>query len=164
MPIRPATAVDLAAILALEQSSATAAHYSKEKYSEIIDQGLRFSPAKGPRLVGEVRGQCRLALIVEEDQLIKGFLIGRCLDAEWEIENVVVAEEARKRGFGAALVGELLKIARQQGGQKVYLEVRESNAAARRLYAKCQFVETGRRKKYYRDPEEDAVLYALHLK
>ena len=164
MPIRPAIAADVAAILALEQASATAAHYSKEKYSEIVDQGLKFFEAGGSQPGGEKGCQSRLALAVEEDSQMKGFLIGRCLDAEWEIENIVIAEEARKRGFGAALVGEFLKIARQQGGREVYLEVRESNAAARRLYEKCQFGETGRRKKYYRDPEEDAVLYALRLK
>lgn len=164
MPIRPAIAADLAAILALEQESATAAHYSQEQYGKVIEQGSKFSAAKDPRSSGEKEGQSRLALVMEEDSQVKGFVIGRRLDAEWEIENVVVAEEARKRGFGAALVGELLKMARQQGGQKVYLEVRESNAAARRLYEKCQFVEAGRRKKYYRDPEEDAVLYTLRLK
>ena len=164
LPIRPATAADIPAILALEQASATAAHYSKEKYSEIVDQGLKFSPAKGPQPGCRIKGQSHLALVMEEDLQVKGFLIGRCLDAEWEIENIVVTEEARKQGFGAALVGEFLKIARQQGGREAYLEVRQSNAAARRLYEKCQFIETGRRKKYYSDPEDDAVLYALRLK
>jgi ribosomal-protein-alanine N-acetyltransferase len=43
----------------------------------------------------------------------------------------------------------------------VYLEVRESNRAARSLYVKCAFIESGHRKSYYSEPEEDAVLYRL---
>jgi ribosomal-protein-alanine N-acetyltransferase len=54
-------------------------------------------------------------------------------------------------------------IARWQksGSTVLLLEVRQSNAAARALYAKHGFHETGRRRAYYRDPDEDAVLYAL---
>jgi ribosomal-protein-alanine N-acetyltransferase len=160
--IRSAIAADIPAILALEKNSAAAAHYSEGQYGKIIDQGLTLA-ASGHRPGEEKEPQERLALIVEEGSQVRGFLIGRVLGDEWEIENVVVAEEARKRGFGAALVGEFLKWVRELGGLKVYLEVRESNAAARRLYEKCQFAETGRRKEYYRYPEEDAVLYALRL-
>lgn len=164
LPIRPAIAAEIPAILALEQASATAAHFSKEKYIEIVDQGLKFFEAGRPQPGGDEKGcQSRLALVMEEDSQVKGFLIARRLDAEWEIENIVTAEGARMRGFGAALMGEFLKIARQQGGQQVYLEVRESNMAARRLYEKHQFAETGRRKNYYNDPHEDAILYALQL-
>ena len=161
MRIRPAIAADILTILALEESSATAAHYSEEQYKQAIWQGLKSRAAGRPVCCGE--GKNRLALVVEEDSQVKGFLIGRVLGDEWEIENVVVAEKVRKRGLGAALVGEFVKIAREEGGQMVYLEVRESNVAARRLYEGRHFVRTGRRKTYYRDPEEDAILYALRL-
>ena len=163
LPIRAATAADISAILALERTSATAAHYSEGQYSQAIQQGLKSSPAGRPVSGRETEGENRLALVVEEDSQVKGFLIGRVLGDEWEIENVVVAEKARKRGFGRALVDEFVKTAREQGGQTLYLEVRESNAAARRLYEKCQFAETGRRRNYYHSPQEDAVLYALRL-
>ena len=162
MPIRPAIADDIPAILALEETSVTAAHYSGEQYGEIVKQGL-MSAAAGVRSGGEEEKQSRLALVIEEDSLVKGFLIGRALGEEWEIENVVVAKEKQRRGRGTALVGEFLKIARVRGGRNVLLEVRESNTAARRLYEKCRFTETGRRKKYYREPEEDAVLYTWRV-
>jgi len=161
LPIRPAIAADLAAILALEKTSVTAAHYSQEQYGKMIEQGLKFSAATRPWSSGDTEGQDRLALVMEEDSQVQGFLIGRGLGTEWEIENVVIAEDARKRGFGAALVGEFLRMARAHGGLKAYLEVRESNAVACRLYEKCQFTETGRRRKYYREQDEDAILYAL---
>ena len=163
MPIRPAIAADIPAILALEKMSATAAHYSEEQYGKIIEQGLKFSAANWPGSRGKEEGQAPLALIMEEDSRVRGFLIGRVLGTEWEIENVVIAEEARRQGLGTVLVGEFLQIARERGGLTMYLEVRESNAAARRLYEKCRFAETGRRRKYYGAPDEDAILYSRRL-
>ena len=78
---------------------------------------------------------------------------------EWEIENVAIAPDARRRGLGTRLVGELLTMAQAQAASAVFLEVRESNHAARALYEKWAFVESGRRAKYYRDPEEDAIVF-----
>lgn len=163
MAIRRAIAADIPAIMALEKSSATAAHYSEQQYCQIIDQGMKFHAANGPRGSGAKEGQNHVALVIEEHSQVEGFLVGHGLDAEWEIENIVVAEQTQKHGLGTALLTEFLKMARERGGLKICLEVRESNAAARRLYEKCQFAEAGRRRKYYRDPEEDAVLYVRQL-
>ena len=82
-------------------------------------------------------------------------------DREWEIENIAVAGPARRRGLGTRLLGELLDLARGRGADAVFLEVRESNHAARALYEKWAFLESGRRRGYYKDPEEDAILYRL---
>jgi ribosomal-protein-alanine N-acetyltransferase len=82
---------------------------------------------------------------------------------EWEIENAVVAPEFRRRGVGHDLIRELLRQAQMASGTAVWLEVRESNFAARGLYEKHGFRETGRRRAYYEDPSEDAVLYSLRL-
>jgi ribosomal-protein-alanine N-acetyltransferase len=59
------------------------------------------------------------------------------------------------------LLGEFLRLARERGADTVFLEVRESNLAARRLYEKATFVEKGRRQLYYQEPEEDAIVYQL---
>jgi ribosomal-protein-alanine N-acetyltransferase len=104
-----------------------------------------------------------VVLIIEEDAGVQGFIAGRALDEEWEIENIAVAGPARRRGLGTRLLGEFLDRARSRGGQAVFLEVRESNQAARRLYEKWAFVESGRRKRYYREPEEDAIVFRLGL-
>jgi ribosomal-protein-alanine N-acetyltransferase len=82
---------------------------------------------------------------------------------EWEIENAVVAPEFHRRGVGRDLLGELLRQAGMAGGTAVWLEVRESNSAARGLYEKHGFRETGRRRGYYNDPSEDAILYELRV-
>jgi len=132
---------DLRALFALDRATPTAAHWIEADY-----QGL-FVADSG-----------RVTLVIEEDY-IQGFIIGRDLGPEWEIENVVVAEAARHRGMGERLVGELLALAGNRGAQAVFLEVRESNGPARALYTKLGFIESGRRKSYYKNPEEDALLY-----
>ena len=66
-------------------------------------------------------------------------------------------------GIGKQLMNTLLVQARQTNSDAILLEVRESNAAARRLYEELGFRETGRRKAYYTNPREDAVLYSKIL-
>ncbi len=66
---------------------------------------------------------------------------------------------ARQKGIGKRLFESLLAAARETNSSSVFLEVRESNAAARTLYEGVGFEPTGRRKSYYTDPIEDAVLY-----
>jgi ribosomal-protein-alanine N-acetyltransferase len=146
MRIRRATAADIPELMALEKHAATAANWSIKQYEAVFS-------SKPPRVV----------LILEEESAVEGFIAGRALDKEWEIENIVVAGSIRRRGFGMRLVGEFLELARDQGAEKIFLEVRESNLAARRLYEKWAFVESGRRKGYYQAPEEDAVIYQLGL-
>jgi len=97
-------------------------------------------------------------------EAIVGFLVARHVSGEWELENIVVSEESRGKGIGAGLLGELFSRARLSGDSSVFLEVRESNSAARGLYAKVGFEESGRRRGYYSNPQGDAVLYSKTLK
>ncbi len=102
----------------------------------------------------------RLALVLEEAEVV-AFIVARGVGSEWEIENLAVAGRVQRRGLGSRLLGEFLNRLRARGPESVFLEVRESNQAARALYEKWAFVESGRRKAYYRDPAEDAVQYRL---
>ncbi len=72
--------------------------------------------------------------------------------------GVGVHPERRRRGIARALVRTLLGALGAAGARQVYLEVRESNVAARQLYAAYGFGEVGRRARYYRRPVEDAVI------
>ncbi len=92
-----------------------------------------------------------------------GFLIAHQLHREWELENLVVAPDFRRKGLATKLFAALLTRARGTNSESVFLEVRESNQAARALYARLGFKESGRRKLYYTNPHEDAVLYRLAL-
>ena len=91
--------------------------------------------------------------------VIEGFVVAHRIGSECEIENIVVSPGSQRRGFGNILLRELLNRVQQTGCRAVFLEVRESNRAARRLYEKLDFLEVGRRVNYYSQPQEDAVVY-----
>lgn len=141
--IRAATLDDVPVLMALEKHAVTAAHWSGAQYHAV------FAATQIPRF----------ALVIEDGHAIQGFLVARGVGSEWELENIAVAGPARRHGLGTQLLAEFLSAARSRGATAVFLEVRESNSAARRLYEKSAFFETGRRAHYYHDPEEAAVTY-----
>lgn len=142
--VRPATREDLTRVLEIALHSATAAAWNPDEYHKL------FSGDPPGRLV---------ALVIQEKDQVAGFLVGRQIsEVEWEIDNVAISGSARRRGLGSHLLGEFLNHVRARGGRDVFLEVRESNRAARGLYEKWAFVEAGRRKDYYQDPSEDALV------
>lgn len=94
---------------------------------------------------------------------VVGYVVGWFAADEGEIANLAVAPEARRHHVGAALLDGAIRTARTRGVSSLYLEVRESNRAARALYASRGFQEIGRRRAYYRRPEEDARVLRLVL-
>jgi ribosomal-protein-alanine N-acetyltransferase len=137
--IRSAVREDVPVLVAIEQEAPTAAHWNRELYEIRIADGL--------------------VLVAAEEGSLCGFVCAREVAGEWEIENVVVASRMRRRGVADALLLEFLCRVRDRRGAVVWLEVRESNHPARRLYEKHGFRESGRRREYYANPVEDAVLY-----
>jgi ribosomal-protein-alanine N-acetyltransferase len=97
-------------------------------------------------------------LVAEADGLVAGYVVAHCAADEGEILNLGVARAHRRRGVGRALVERVLAQLAARGVRVVYLEVRESNAGARRLYEALGFGEVARRARYYRRPVEDAVV------
>ena len=92
-----------------------------------------------------------------------GYVVAWFVLDEAEVANIAVAASARGRGVGGRLLDAALHEARRRGAAQVFLEVRESNAVARRLYASRGFVELGRRRRYYRAPVEDALVLRLTM-
>lgn len=82
---------------------------------------------------------------------------------ELRINNLAVHPELRGRGIGRALLQRILSEGRRAGCRMALLEVRPSNAAARALYESEGFVQVGRRKNYYREEREDALVLSLDL-
>ena len=75
---------------------------------------------------------------------------------EGEILNIAVIPEMRRCGMGKALLQWVIDRCEKVGTEKLYLEVRSSNAAAKGLYSSCGFKEIGKRRNYYSNPREDA--------
>lgn len=141
--IRSAALTDVPAMLAIEQQAPDAAHWTPEQYNKLVAGGV--------------------VLVAEETGKLCGFVCAHAVAGEWEIENVVVAAEFLRRGIAKELLRELIRRAESEAASAILLEVRESNLPARRLYENHGFREVGRRRAYYRDPVDDAVLYALRF-
>ena len=92
-----------------------------------------------------------------EDELL-GYAAAWFVADESEIANLAVTPHARRRGIGRLLLDRILHAAVAFGARSVFLEVRESNDAGRKLYASRGFVVSGRRAQYYRKPDEDALI------
>jgi ribosomal-protein-alanine N-acetyltransferase len=101
--------------------------------------------------------------VAEIDEQMCGYSVACGAVGVAELESVAVSAGAQRRGVGRALCEQAMQWARGRGAQAIELEVRESNDAARGLYRLMGFVEQGKRVKYYKDPEEDAVLMAAKL-
>ncbi len=77
--------------------------------------------------------------------------------------RLAVSDAWRGRGLGELLLLDLLFAAYTHNAQLATLEVRRSNTVAQALYAKYRFVEVGVRRRYYRNPPEDALLLTVDL-
>jgi len=150
--VRRAAVQDVAEMILLERQCPTTAHWTEQQYLDL------FTPRD--------ESPARVALVAEEDGAsdLAGFLVARHVPPDWELENIVVAPTFRRMGIGEKLVDALLVQAQHANSGAVFLEVRESNTAARGLYETLGFRETGRRKAYYANPSEDAVLYTKRLR
>lgn len=115
------------------------------------------------------QNESSLAQVVElvtesgEKQIIAMIVIWIILD-EAHIATIAVHPDYRRQGIARQLLVESLRSCISRGVKTATLEVRESNLAAQRLYGEFKFFEVGRRKNYYRDNKEDAILMtANHL-
>jgi ribosomal-protein-alanine N-acetyltransferase len=136
-------------LIALAAQAESAAHWSAREYENIF---LADTPLR-----------CCLVAFADDRPAVAGFVVARCGPGDWEIENVVVGQSLRRRGWAERLIREVLLAARRASAPAVLLEVRESNLAARQLYGKLGFASCGRRRAYYRQPAEDALLLRLEL-
>ena len=89
---------------------------------------------------------------------IVGAALLRVVAGEGELLRIAVHPDTRRQGVGRALLRAVLSAVADACPLGVFLEVRASNVAARRLYAREGFVEHGRRRDYYDAPREDAIL------
>lgn len=97
-------------------------------------------------------------VLVQPGDLLIGYVIAFAVGPDAELLNVAVEPGSRGKGFAGQMLDAVLIELASQGVRTAFLEVRESNGAARALYESRGFREIGRRKKYYRRPVEDALV------
>ena len=139
MEIRKAAEADIPALFALE-SACFPDPWSQKSLRDTLREERSFLAVAESG--GEAAGYINTAYILDE----------------MELNRICVLPGYRRRGAGAALLREAFRFAAEKGVTAFFLEVRASNAPAQALYRSAGFVEVGRRKRYYQNPDEDAIL------
>ncbi|MBA2708903.1 MAG: ribosomal protein S18-alanine N-acetyltransferase [Gemmatimonadaceae bacterium] len=138
--IRPANAADIMAVAAIER--------------------LTFSdPWSGREFTAVLALTHAIFLVVaDEGGDVAGYAVVSCVADEAEVLNIAVSPTRQRSGLGGRLLDAAMDQAKTRGAGKFFLEVRESNAAARALYASRGFKGISRRNGYYQNPAEDALV------
>jgi ribosomal-protein-alanine N-acetyltransferase len=152
--VRPVRAADLAAVLALDQATEEAPHWSQTDYQALLaktsDSPLRragFVASSGDDLLGFAAAR-----------LLLDGIENRC-----ELESIVVARNSRRSGVGSQLLQAAIAWARRQGAHRLQLEVRAGNGPAISFYERAGMRREGLRPQYYAAPVEDALLMGMPL-
>lgn len=109
----------------------------------------------------ELENQDSLFFVAEQNVKIIGFVLARLIMPSIEILNIGVIKNERKQGIGNALLKIVLQAAKKQKLTECWLEFRVSNLAAQQFYRSNNFEIVGKRKNYYSNPVEDAILMTL---
>ena len=135
---------EVGVVVGLFAEAAEAAHWSAQDLSQLETSGIQI-------------------WVAMQDDELAGAVASREAAGEAEILNLAVAPAWRGRGMGRRLMETALEDAVSAGVRRVFLEVRESNTGARAFYFRLGFAEAGRRRGYYQQPAEDALLLSRAL-
>jgi len=142
--IREMTAHDLDAVTEIEQLSFVSP-WTRRLFEETLGSSISTS------------------VIMEKDGSAVGYIILYSVESEAHILNVAVHPKHRGKGYGAGLINHVLDYFKARRVTEFFLEVREGNIGAIRLYSRYGFEKIGKRKKYYTETNEDAVVMRLSL-
>ena len=109
-------------------------------------------------IASELDNKLAFWLVAAEGEQVAGYIGSQTVLDETDMMNVAVHPDFRRQGIAEALVNELVENLKNMGSHCLTLEVRASNAPAISLYEKLGFHEIGRRRNYYRNPREDALI------
>jgi len=138
--LRPATPADLAQVVAIEL----------ESFGDPWPRAALLSELQQDRM--------RVPLVAERDGCILGYVMAWQVVDQLHILNLAVSPRQRRNGVGTRLLQACLEAAAARGLRTATLEVRPSNAAAQAFYRHHGFRESGRRRRYYADTGEDAII------
>lgn len=144
LTMRPMNTSDIPAILEIEKVS-FAVPWTRGMFEEILASDVTIS------------------LVAQEAGGISGYIIFYNAGPEMHIMNIAVHPRQRRHGLAFGIMSRILAFARDRAVEECFLEVRESNVPARGLYEKLGFRSIGRRKGYYSETREDALVMRLSL-
>ncbi len=139
LEIRTMRSADLPQVMLIELSTFTM------PWSEATFRGL-LRRRDSDLIVADIKGD------------IAGYAVFWAVMDQGELGNVAVDESHRGKGIGTRLIEAVLERATERGVHEIFLEVRKSNTGAQELYKTFGFFEVGRRKNYYLEPLEDALV------
>jgi ribosomal-protein-alanine N-acetyltransferase len=143
--IRPLREEDIDAVVAIEREAFT-------------------TPWQPDTFLGLLERQgVELLVLVDAAEGIIGYAVLWCILDQGELANIAVTPGRRGQGLGTRLLRHVMDVARQRGVEKLFLEVRASNAPALAMYAAFGFDQVGRRRAYYDHPKEDALVMRATL-
>jgi len=128
-----------------------------------IEQRSFSIPWQESTFRGLLRRRSSALMVAEDAGVLVGYAVLWFAADEAELGDIAVLPEARNRGLGRWILEGALREAGRRGAEQVYLEVRDGNADARRLYEKAGFETVGTRPSYYSEPVEDAILMRRRL-
>lgn len=140
LAIRDAALADVSEVTDLERRSFPVP-WKWEYFASEVGQPFRFN-----RVARDARG----ALV--------GYVFCAWAGGEIHVNKIAVEDRVRRSGVAHRLMAEVFALGNRVGTEEIYLEVRPSNAPARRFYEKLGFAVTGRRKAYYLDGEDALVM------
>ena len=106
----------------------------------------------------ELNNRLSLWLVALDNDVVVGYVGSQTVLGETDMMNIAVHPDCRKQGIGTKLILALIDALTKRESHSLMLEVRSSNLPAISVYSSLGFSEVGRRKNYYRNPKEDALI------
>ena len=140
------------------------AQLADEKAVLRIEQQSMRDPWSAAQVAAELVAVNGVGWVAESDGVVCGYVLFRFFAPESELLRLAVSTPWRRKGIGRNLLEESLRFLRHQlGCDCCFLEVSAANEQAQLLYLQVDFIQIGRRKAYYANPVEDAILLRRDL-
>ena len=128
-----------------------------------LDKKCFSVPWSEKSFLDECKNKLAVYFVAKEDNDIVGYAGFWNVAGEGGITNIAVAPEKRRQGIAKAMLEKMISTAKELDLELLTLEVRQSNNAAISLYKSYGFEEIGKRKKFYTNPTEDALIMTLYF-
>jgi len=139
---------------------------TKQDIPKIVEiEKVSFSDPWDKQLfLDAIDSESKYLMVAEHGGEIEGYIVLEKVLDEGHITDLAVGGKYRKKGVASELVNDALALARGMDIKEIFLEVRETNEAAKKLYSKFGFREIGRRKGYYPKANEDALVLHIYVR